>query len=247
MTRTDKFIIGNWKMNGDYALALQTIAALRAAGPMANVATVICPPFPLLHAFADLLGMSHVWLGAQDCSAAAPGARTGDVSAQMLVEQRCRYVILGHSERRKYHAETDADVAAKITAAQAAGLIPVICVGETLAERESQQAETVVTCQVGAALQHLTGDTIIAYEPVWAIGTGQTPTASDIAGMHDVIRTAAARLGMAKPRILYGGSVKPDNAAGILALPGVDGVLLGGASLAPDQFIAIAKQAQGLA
>jgi triosephosphate isomerase len=192
--------------------------------------------------------MSHVFLGAQDCDAEALGARTGEVSAAMLKEQNCKYVILGHSERRRYHHESDMDIAAKVRAAQVAGLVPIVCVGENLSDREDEQAEIIVEHQVRTILKNLTSDAvIIAYEPVWAIGTGQVPSYSDIAGMHNVIRDIAQKLGAENINIIYGGSVKVDNAAGILAIPGVDGVLLGGAALDADAFISIAKQANNLA
>lgn len=242
-----KYVIGNWKMNGDYALVMQMVAALRAMGPQAEVTTVICPPFPLLHSFSELLGFGHVYLGAQDCGPENATARTGDISPAMLVEQNCRYVIIGHSERRRYQHESNELVAAKAAAAQAAGLVPVICVGENLQEREEEQAEIIVEAQVSAALKHLKkGSVIFAYEPVWAIGSGQAASHSDIAGMHDVIRARAAQHDFKDIPILYGGSVKADNARGILAIQGVDGVLLGGASIDPDAFIAIAKLAADL-
>jgi len=244
---TAKYVIGNWKMNGDYALVMQMIAALRSMGPLETVTTVICPPFTLLHGFAELLGMGHVHLGAQDCGPENAAARTGEIAPAMLIEQNCRFVIIGHSERRRYQGESNDIVAAKAAAAQAAGLMPVICVGENLAEREAEQAEIVVEAQVSAALKNLKSEKIIfAYEPVWAIGTGQTASHSDIAGMHDVIRARAARHDFKDIAVLYGGSVKVENAAGILGLGGVDGVLLGGASIDPDAFIAIAKQANNL-
>lgn len=247
--QSGKYIIGNWKMNGDYALVMRMIAALRAMGPRKDVTTVVCPPFTLLHGFAELLGMGHVYLGAQDCGPENAAARTGDISPAMLVEQNCRFVIIGHSERRRYQHESNDIVAAKAAAAQAAGLVPVICVGENLAEREEEQAEIVVEAQVSAALKQLqhNSQVIFAYEPVWAIGSGHVASHSDIAGMHDVIRARAAQHNFRAVAVLYGGSVKPDNAWGILAIQGVDGVLLGGASIDPDGFVAIAKLADSLA
>lgn len=246
--KSARYVVGNWKMNGDYALVMQMIAALRAMGPLSNLTTVICPPFTLLHGFAELLGMGHISLGAQDCGPEIKGARTGEISAAMLKEQNCNFVIIGHSERRNYQCESDEIVADKAAAAQAAGLMPIICVGENLSEREEQQAEIVVERQVTAALKKLSEGTpvIFAYEPVWAIGSGQVASHSDIAGMHDVIRVRAGACGFENISILYGGSVKPDNAGGILGLDGVDGVLLGGASIDPDAFIAIAKMAENL-
>lgn len=245
--KSARYVIGNWKMNGDYALVMQMIAALRAMGPLGNVTTVICPPFTLLHGFAELLGMGHVSLGAQDCGPEIKSARTGEISAAMLKEQNCNFVIIGHSERRRYQFETDEIVADKAATAQGASVMPVICVGENLSEREEQQAEIVVERQVTASLKKMKdGPVIFAYEPVWAIGSGQAASHSDIAGMHDVIRVRAAACGFENISVLYGGSVKPDNAGGILALDGVDGVLLGGASIDPDAFIAIAKMADNL-
>jgi triosephosphate isomerase len=165
----------------------------------------------------------------------------------MLKEQGCKYVIIGHSERRQNHGESDAAVAAKVQAACEAGLVPIICVGETQAERAIGRAEAMVENQVKAALRFFKGDEIIiAYEPVWAIGTGQVATATDIADMHAIIAATAASAGYANAHVLYGGSVKPDNAWGILSAPGVDGVLLGGAAIDPDQFISIAKLAGSL-
>lgn len=245
--RPVKYVIGNWKMNGDYALVMQMIAALRSMGPLDKTDVVVCPPFTLLHGFSELLGMGHVHLGAQDCGPENAAARTGEISPAMLIEQNCRFVIIGHSERRRYQNETNEIVAAKAAAAQAAGLMPVICVGENLQEREEEQAEIIVEAQVSAALKHLKNSHVIfAYEPVWAIGTGQTASHSDIAGMHDVIRERAAKHDFKSVSVLYGGSVKPENAKGILGAGGVDGVLLGGASIDPDGFITIAKMANDL-
>jgi triosephosphate isomerase len=184
-------------------------------------------------------------VGAQDCHAAPKGAHTGDVAAPMLRDAGATHVILGHSERRTDHAETDAAVRAKAEAAAASGLIPIVCVGETEAERLAGQAEAVVVRQLQGSLPYGFAG-IIAYEPVWAIGTGRTPTEADIAAIHGTIRAAlAARFGAAggQMRILYGGSMKPGNAKAILALPNVDGGLVGGASLVADDFLAIARAA----
>jgi triosephosphate isomerase len=182
-----------------------------------------------------------VALGAQDCHAAAKGAHTGDVAAPMLKDLGARYVILGHSERRTDHGETDAQVRAKAAAALAAGLVPVVCVGETLAEREADQALAVVARQLGASLPEgfQAAGGVVAYEPVWAIGTGRVPSEADIAEVHAAMR---AQVGPAT-RLLYGGSMKPGNAAAILAVPHVDGGLIGGAALVAADFLAIAKAA----
>jgi len=247
MQTRKRYVIGNWKMNGDYALVLRMLALLRAAGPFQRSVPVICPPFTLLHAFADLRGTGE--LGAQDCSTAEQGARTGDISAKMLVEQQCKFVIVGHSEQRQYHSCTDEEVAAKTAMATAVGLVPIICVGETLAQRQAGDAEAIVSAQVKAALAPVktADDIIIAYEPVWAIGTGYSAEPADISRMHDVISKNVQAAGQENVPILYGGSVKPEYAVDILRLPGVDGVLVGGASLDPDQFMAIAKVAESLA
>jgi len=245
MQARKRYVVGNWKMNGDYALVMRMLAALRAAGPFQRAVPVICPPFTLLHAFADLRGVGE--LGAQDCSAAEQSARTGDISAIMLVEQQCKFVIVGHSEQRQYYGCTDEDVAAKAAMAAAAGLVPIICVGETLAQRRAGEAETTVEAQVKAALGTVkTENIIIAYEPVWAIGTGYSAEPADISRMHDVISEGVRTRGQDNVPVLYGGSVKPEYAVDILRLPGVDGVLVGASSLDSDQFIAIAKVAESL-
>lgn len=246
-TRT-KYIVGNWKMNGDYALVMRMIAALRAVGPLPGVTPVICPPFTLLHAFSELLGMGHLALGAQNCSDVAEGTRTGDISPAMLREQGCKYVILGHSERRQHRGYTNEHIAAKVTLACGSGLVPILCVGETIEQRQNGVAQAAVQEQVATALDHARGqEIIVSYEPVWAIGTGQVAEIRDIAEMHDVILSQCERMGFHNVHILYGGSVNPLNVGDIMATPGVDGVLLGRAAIEPDQFIAIAKQAQNLA
>ena len=238
-------IAGNWKMHGTLAEAAALAQAVRdgAAGLPADL--LVCPTFLHVAGVAALLAGSAVAVGAQDCHAAAKGAHTGDVAAPMLRDAGATHVILGHSERRTDHAETDAAVRAKAVAAAAAGLVPVVCVGETEAERLAGQAEAVVERQLADSLPDgFSG--IVAYEPVWAIGTGRTPTEADIAAIHGVIRARlAARFGAAgaTTRILYGGSMKPGNAEAILALPNVDGGLVGGASLAAADFLAIARAA----
>ncbi len=240
-------IAGNWKMNG---LKQDGLALARdvAAGAGAHACEfVICPPATLLAAVADALTGSRVQLGAQNCHAEADGAHTGDISAGMLVDAGCSHVILGHSERRADHGEDDAAVVAKATAAHAAGLTAIVCVGETEAQRDAGQALDVVAAQVaGSVPGHATAaNTIVAYEPVWAIGSGRTPTPSEIQAVHAHIRAALAdRLSeetAAAMRLLYGGSMKPGNAPELLAIEDVDGGLIGGASLKAEDFLAIAQ------
>jgi triosephosphate isomerase len=239
-------IAGNWKMNGTLAAARELAAAV-AAAPASQAELLVCPPFLHLLPVAKALG-GTVALGAQDCHAAAKGAHTGDISAPMLADAGARYVILGHSERRADHAESDAMVLAKAEAALAAAVVPVVCVGESEAQRVSGEAEDVVAAQLAGSLPEgfAAAGGVVAYEPVWAIGTGRTPTEGDIAAMHARIRSELERrFGSAggKLRILYGGSVKPSNAQAILALPHVDGALVGGASLVAADFLAIAAAA----
>jgi triosephosphate isomerase len=237
-------IAGNWKMHGTLASA-EALASGVVAGAMAGAELLICPPFPYLAAVRQALAGSDVALGAQDCHAQDKGAHTGDVSAPMLADVGARYVILGHSERRADHAESHSIVLAKAEAVLAAGLVPIVCVGESEAQRVSGEAETVVAGQLAGSLPEsfASAGGVVAYEPVWAIGTGRTPTEADIAAMHARIRAElVARFGEAggKSRILYGGSVKPGNAKAILALPHVDGALVGGASLVAGDFLGIA-------
>ena len=238
-------VAGNWKMNGVKAALneITAIAAAVAAGGAARADIAICPPVTLLAAAVAVAG--PVLIGAQDCHAKASGAHTGDVSAEMLRDAGVALVIVGHSERRADHGESDALVLAKAAAALHAGLQAIVCVGETRAERESGRALEVVRRQVvgsvpiGASAAQL----IVAYEPVWAIGTGLTPTAADVAEMHASIRAQLAHQlpgEGAKVRILYGGSVKPANAAELMAVPHVNGALVGGASLKAADFMGIA-------
>lgn len=240
-------VAGNWKMNGVKA-ALGEIAAMRAAvdkGEAGVAELAVCPPATLIgHAGAALAG-GAVALGAQDCHHHASGAHTGDISAEMLKDAGCSYVIVGHSERRSAHRETDAEVKAKAEAALRAGLTAIVCVGETRGERDAGEALAVVSSQVrGSMPQGATPDNlVVAYEPVWAIGTGLTPTTDDVADMHKTIRLLLGELlgeAGAKVRILYGGSVKPANAKELLGLLNVDGALVGGASLKAADFLAIA-------
>ena len=245
MSRT-MLIAGNWKMNGLTADG-KALAALVAAGSSeAGCDLLVCPPATLIGTVGAALAGSSVSLGAQDCHGAESGAHTGDVSAEMLADAGCGFVIVGHSERRADHGESDETVHAKAQAAHRAGLIAVICVGETEAERDAGQAEAVVAGQIGGSLPQnaSVANTVIAYEPVWAIGTGRTPTAEDVQAMHSHMRaTVAASHGgdfAGQVRLLYGGSVKPGNAAELMGLADVDGALVGGASLVAEDFLAIA-------
>ncbi len=230
-------------MHGRLADVAAYAAAVRTAP--SHVDLLICPPFTLLAGFAAALAGSAAALGAQDCSTVAQGAHTGDISAGMLADAGATFVILGHSERRQDHGERNEDIRAKAMAAKAAGLTPIICIGETWSQREAGQAETVCRTQLFQCLpDDFTG--LVAYEPVWAIGTGRTPDAADVVAMHASIRAALlAQLGSAGQgvNILYGGSVKPGNAASLLALPEVGGALVGGASLNADDMLAIAAAA----
>jgi triosephosphate isomerase len=235
-----KLAAGNWKMNG-LAGDLAEIEKLIAAHPASKVEMLICPPATLLSRMADTVGHHPLHLGGQDCHAAPDGANTGDISAAMLVDAGARYVILGHSERRTDHGETDAMVKAKAEAARTEGLVSVICVGETLAEREAGETLAVVGGQLESSLPDdaIAADVVIAYEPVWAIGTGKVPTTEQIAEVHGFLRAELKRhMGVEGDgvRILYGGSVKAANAAEIFAIPDVDGALVGGASLTVGDF-----------
>jgi triosephosphate isomerase len=236
-----KLIAGNWKMNGLLADGISLAAKVaELAKPRAHKCDIlICPPYTLLVEAVRAVAGSSVAVGGQDCHAKASGAHTGDVSAQMLTDLGCRYVILGHSERRADHGESDAQVKAKAEAALAANLTPIVCVGETESERDSGKTLEVVGRQLKGSLPQ--GGTaervVIAYEPVWAIGTGRTPTLDEVQEVHAMIRRESG-LGNGV-RILYGGSMKPSNAKELLALSDVDGGLIGGASLKPEDFWAI--------
>ena len=237
-------IAGNWKMNGLNSSAAQLDNIIAGAAKLpARVDVLVCPPFTLVAAFAARARGSRVTIGGQDCHAKASGAHTGDVAAEMLADAGAIAVIVGHSERRSDHHETDAEVCAKALAARRADLLPIVCVGETRAERDAGKAREVVGGQLAGSLPEGATDFVVAYEPVWAIGTGLTPTAKDVADMHGFIRERlAARFGNASDavRILYGGSVKASNAAELLAIDNVDGALVGGASLNAEEFLAIA-------
>jgi triosephosphate isomerase len=243
-------IAGNWKMNGLWAEARAIVTPLREAAAELPAELLVCPPATVLAQVAGLLAGSAVAVGAQDCHAAAAGAHTGDLSAPMLRDAGAAWVIVGHSERRTDHGETDAQVQAKTRAVIAAGVRPIVCVGETEAERLAGRHEAVVSRQLADSLPDGFAEpalgAVIAYEPVWAIGTGRTPTEADVAAIHACIRARlVARFGDAGQalRILYGGSVKPDNAASLLAVPNVGGALVGGASLKAADFLAIARAA----
>jgi len=240
-------VAGNWKMNGLRASAevLRAIMTGYDAALAERVDLLVCPPSTLVASFAEMARASRVAIGGQDCHADASGACTGDISAEMLADAGAAAVILGHSERRACHGETDAQVRSKAEAAWRAGLTPIVCVGETRAERDAGEALSVVERQVAGSLPAtLPGDLVLAYEPVWAIGTGLTPTTADIAEVHGAIRRRlVARYGAVGEgiRLLYGGSVKPGNAAEIGAVVHVNGALVGGASLVADDFLAIAR------
>ncbi len=238
-----KLAAGNWKMNGTRA-ALAEVRALIAAAAAPGCEMLLCPPATLIAAMAEIAQGSALKVGAQDCHAKAAGAHTGDLSAPMLADAGASHVILGHSERRADHGETDAQVKAKAEAAMAAGLVAIICVGETEAQRDDGNTLAVIGAQLDASVPHgaTAAQLVIAYEPVWAIGTGRTPTLAQIAEVHGFIRTrlaATINAEAARTRLLYGGSVKPSNAAEIFALPNVDGALVGGASLKASDFAPI--------
>jgi triosephosphate isomerase len=249
-----KLVAGNWKMNmlhhEGLALARElshrAVAAHRAAAHEHLACDLlICPPATLLVIMPEELTGSGILLGGQDCHAAPKGAHTGDLSAEMLKDAGCSHVIVGHSERRTDHGEADAVVRGKAAAAKRAGLVAIVCVGESEAERDAGRALDVVARQLAASIPAGLdpASLVIAYEPVWAIGTGRTPTAADIAEMHAHIRreVAASVIAPEELRILYGGSVKPSNAAELLAVANVDGALVGGASLVAADFWDIAR------
>ena len=244
-----KIVAGNWKMHGSRASARALVDAIAAAPAMACEIAVF-PPFVYL---AELLAAyPQLGFGAQDVSAHDKGAFTGEVAAAMVKDIGARYALVGHSERRQYHAESNEVVAAKFAQAQAAGLVPVLCVGETLEQRDAGQTESVIAAQFDAIIARSTAasfaNAVVAYEPVWAIGTGRTATPDQAQAVHafirDKIRREDAKISGSLP-ILYGGSVKPDNAAGLFAQPDIDGGLIGGASLVAADFLAICAAVRG--
>jgi triosephosphate isomerase (TIM) len=242
-----KLVVGNWKMHGSRPANAELLAALLGGRPYA-ADVAVCVPFVFLSETAATLAGSDLRWGAQDISSHEQGAYTGEVSAAMLAECGCRYAIVGHSERRAYHGESDALVAEKAQAALARGVTPIVCVGETLAQRDAGETETVVKRQLSVVihqLAHCASEVVVAYEPVWAIGTGRTATPEQAQAVHHVLRAqlqAATGRGDAM-KILYGGSVKADNAATLFAQPDIDGGLIGGASLKAADFIAICRAA----
>jgi len=248
MKMSKKLIAGNWKMNGSLA-ANQALVQAMLAGigqPAADVA--LCAPAPYLAQLQGLLQGSPIAWGAQDVSAHEQGAYTGEISVGMLKDFGCRYAIVGHSERRQYHGETDETVAAKAQRALSAGVTPIVCVGETLAQREAGETEAVVKRQLAAVIHvvgHCITEIVVAYEPVWAIGTGKTATPEMAQAVHAVLRAqlAAATTNPKRIHILYGGSMNAANAASLLAQPDIDGGLIGGASLKAADFLSIVAAA----
>jgi triosephosphate isomerase len=229
-----RLVAGNWKMHGSRASIAALLDAIVAANPGPGCA--VCPPFPYLEQVAERLHGTPIAWGAQNVSEHAQGAYTGEVAASMLKEFGCRYVIVGHSERRQLFGESDARVAAKFAAVRAAGMTPLLCVGETLAERDAGSTEAVVARQLAAVDFR---DGVLAYEPVWAIGTGRNATPEQAQAVHGFLRSKVPQ----GTSILYGGSVKPQNAAAIFAMPDVDGGLIGGASLVAKDFLEIVRAA----
>jgi triosephosphate isomerase len=239
-------IAGNWKMNGLIRSADELTRIMAGARELRSIDLLVCPPATLVARFAELARSSGVAIGAQDCHAEPAGAYTGDIAAEMLADAGATAVVVGHSERRIYHRETDADVRAKVLAAWRAGLTAIACVGETRAEREARLTLAVVGSQLDGSLPDgaSAANLVVAYEPVWAIGSGLTPTPADVAEVHTFIRERlTARYGEAGEgiRILYGGSVRPSNAGELLHVANVNGALVGGASLKADDFLGIAR------
>jgi len=246
----NKLIVGNWKMNGGLASNEALLGAIVGGiSHLSHARLAVCVPAPYLaQAQTRLQGSALAW-GSQDVSAHEQGAYTGEVSAHMLKDFACRYAIVGHSERRQYHGETDEVVATKAQRALAAGITPIVCVGETLAEREAGQTEAVVKRQLAAVIHtvgHCTSELVVAYEPVWAIGTGLTATPEQAQQVHAVLRAQlmAASQKANRVHILYGGSMNAANAASLLAQADIDGGLIGGASLKPADFLSIAHSAK---
>jgi triosephosphate isomerase len=248
-TMREQFVAGNWKMHGSLAANAALLSEVLAGIGNARCEVAVCVPYPYLFQVQQLLQSSQIALGAQDCCVHTSGAHTGDVAVSMLQEFGCRYVIVGHSERRADHHESDVLVAAKAQRVLEADMTPIVCVGETLQERESGQTAAVVLRQL-QAVTHLLGEQtariVLAYEPVWAIGTGRTASAQQAQEVHATLREhlRAVSAAAADVRILYGGSVKPDNAQALFAQPDIDGGLIGGASLKAADFLAIIAAAR---
>lgn len=245
-----KLIAGNWKMNGSLAANEALVQALRAELGTPGCDVAVCVPAPYLAQVQTLVAGSAIALGAQDISAHAQGAYTGEQSAAMLKDFGVRYAIVGHSERRQYHGESDEAVAAKTGAALGAGITPIVCVGETLAQREAGQTEEVVRRQLAAVVHsngHCISEIVVAYEPVWAIGTGKTASPEQAQAVHAVLRAQLAHASAeaaARVRILYGGSMNAGNAQALLAQPDIDGGLIGGAALKAPDFLQIISAAR---
>ncbi len=242
-----RLVVGNWKMHGSHPANAELLAGILGARPF-GCDVAVCVPFPYLSEAAVSLAASDIRWGAQDCSAHAQGAYTGEVSAAMLAEFGCRYAIVGHSERRAMHGETDQLVADKAKAALGSGVTPIVCVGETRAQREAGETAAVVKRQLSAVihtLAHCVSEMVVAYEPVWAIGTGLSATPQQAQDVHQLLRAQllAATSHASRIHILYGGSVKPDNAAALFAQPDIDGALVGGAALKAADFVAICRAA----
>lgn len=241
-------IVGNWKMNGSRASINTLLGDLVSAPAAAGPEVAVCPTYVHLPQVLEVCASSAIAVGAQDCSHMASGAYTGEVAAPMLAEIGCRWVVLGHSERRQYHDESDTLVAAKVAVAVEAGLQPIVCVGETREQREAGEAKSVVSAQLEGALrgQVSLDSLVVAYEPVWAIGTGLTATPEQAQDMHEYIRGCLVGIGgvdAQATRVLYGGSVKADNAEQLFAQPDIDGALVGGAALKAADFMAIINAA----
>ncbi len=243
-----KLFVGNWKMNGSLVANGRLLREIKSGIKDAQGEVAICVPACYLGQCCEILIQSNIALGAQDVSSHATGAYTGDISARMLQDFGCKYVIVGHSERREYHGETDEEIAHKAQRAMAAGVTPIVCVGETLAQKEAGRTQEIIEMQMNAFLSVLdpkeTNNLIVAYEPIWAIGTGKTATPEMAQEVHAMLRTLlikkSAEAGK-RTRILYGGSMRPQNARELLKMPDIDGGLIGGASLIATDFLAITK------
>ena len=243
-------IAGNWKLNGSSQSVIELVQAIRLGAKAVNCKAVVCAPYVFIPLVSELLKDESIGLGAQDVSEHELGAYTGEISAKMLLEFGCHYSLVGHSERRSYHAESDDKVASKFGALKQAGISPILCVGETLDERDQGKTQAVVNRQILAVIDKYgiesLSDAVIAYEPVWAIGTGRTATPEQAQAVHADIRSMMSEYDndiAMKTQILYGGSMSPANASALLAMPDIDGGLIGGASLKADDFLAICQAA----